>query len=229
MPNYVANVLKMKNIAKLPLFTEEDGKTYFDFNKIIPMPESLNIESGSRTEWAVVYYLTQRCVIPIGCLNDDDKKTAEAIVENMFSNNWLQEVYNRVQEWAYKASMDKKDELFSMGQTYVDNYKKYGAATWYNWCIDNWGTKWNALGSGACIDDDTVVFRTAWSAPTPVIEKLSEMYPDKDIVLKYADEDEGSNTGEITYRNGAVITGGEHENGSPIAYKTYNECWSMMP
>lgn len=83
----------------------------------------------------------------------------------MFSKNWLQEVYTRTQEWAYTAPESKKAEMFSMGQIYVDNYKKYGATTWYNWCIDNWGTKWNALGTGKWIDDDTITFKTAWSAP----------------------------------------------------------------
>lgn len=228
MPNYVANVLKMKDITKMPLFTEQDNKNYFDFNKIIPMPESLNVESGSRTEQAVIYYLTNRLVIPIGCLNPDDRKIADALVENMFSKNWLQEVYNRTQEWAYNAPMSKKDEMFSMGQIYVDNYKKYGAATWYNWCIDNWGTKWNALGTGKWIDEDTITFKTAWSAPLPVIEKLSEMYPDRDVIIKWADEDEGANTGEIVYRNGARIRGGENENRTEAAYAAYNDCWSQV-
>lgn len=228
MPNYVANVVKMKDITKMPLFTEQDNKNYFDFNKIIPMPESLNVESGSRTEMAVVYFLTDRCAIPIRCMNPDDKKIADALVENMFSENWLQEVYTRTQEWAYNAPESKKAEMFSMGQIYVDNYKKYGAATWYNWRIDNWGTKWNALGTGKWIDDDTITFKTAWSAPLPVMEKLSKMYPDRNVVIKWADEDEGSNTGEIVYRNGARVSGGENENRTEAAYAAYNDCWSQV-
>ena len=50
MPNHVKNVVKMEGITNLPLFVEEDGKICFDFNKIINMPESLNIESGSMTD-----------------------------------------------------------------------------------------------------------------------------------------------------------------------------------
>ena len=227
MPNYVANVVKMKGIAELPLFTEQDGKNYFDFNKIIPMPESLDVESGSRTEMAVVYFLTDHCAIPIRCLNPDDKEIADALVENMFSKNWLQEVYNRTQEWAYKTTATEKDKMFAMGQIYIDNYKKYGAATWYKWCVDNWGTKWNALG-GNKVDNDTVSFKTAWSAPLPIMEKLSEMYPDQDIVIKWADEDKGSNTGEVVYRNGAVIRGGANDNGTKAAYAAYSDCWSQV-
>lgn len=47
MPNHVANVIKMEGIKNLLLFSaDDDGKQYLDFNKLIPMPESLNIESG---------------------------------------------------------------------------------------------------------------------------------------------------------------------------------------
>lgn len=54
------------------------------------------------------------------------------------------------------------------------------------------------------------------------------MYPDRNIVIKWADEDEGCNTGEIVYCNGAIIRGGENKNGSKAAYKTYNDCWSQV-
>lgn len=226
MPNYVANTLKMKDITKLPLFTEQDGKKCFDFNKVIPMPEALNIESSSRAEWAIVYYLTKRCVIPVGCLMGDDKKIADATVHNQFSRNWLQEVYTRTQKWAYNAPESQKDKLFEDGKQYVDNYKQYGATSWYEWCIENWGTKWNA-GSNGQIDDDTIVFKTAWSMPEPVIMKLSQMYPDREIDIMFADEGRGSNTGHIVYQNGQVIRGGYNENGSEDALTAYNECWSM--
>lgn len=81
MPNHVKNVVKMEGITNLPLFVEEDGKRCFDFNKIILMPESLNIESGSMTDECAMYYLTEKCTIPVGCL-DAEKN------ENGKRNNW---------------------------------------------------------------------------------------------------------------------------------------------
>ena len=33
MPNYVKNIVKAEGICRLPLFSEENGKRYFDFNK----------------------------------------------------------------------------------------------------------------------------------------------------------------------------------------------------
>ena len=59
MPNHVRNKVKMTGIVNLPLFTTETDKytkeqfTFFDFNKLIPMPESLNIESGSSEDIAI--------------------------------------------------------------------------------------------------------------------------------------------------------------------------------
>ena len=59
MPNHVRNKVKMTGIAKLPIFTTatdeytKEPYTFFDFNKLIPMPESLNVESGSTEDVAI--------------------------------------------------------------------------------------------------------------------------------------------------------------------------------
>jgi len=59
MPNHVKNIVKMEGITKLPLFKTEYDEyekrdvVCFDFNKIIPMPESLNVESGSMETVAI--------------------------------------------------------------------------------------------------------------------------------------------------------------------------------
>ena len=54
MPNWVRNVLKMEGISSLPLYSEydaeqkkwHDSSEYFDFQKLIPMPEALNLTAG---------------------------------------------------------------------------------------------------------------------------------------------------------------------------------------
>ena len=48
------------------------------------------------------------------------------------------------------------------------------------------------------------LFRTtaAWSAPHPILQKLSEMYPDITFEHEWADEDIGANCGRKIYRNG---------------------------
>ena len=48
---------------------------------------------------------------------------------------------------------------------------------WYEWNLDNWGTKWNANGSEVMNGDRFIClsFNTAWSPPGPVIDALSTL------------------------------------------------------
>ena len=56
----------------------------------------------------------------------------------------------------------------------------------YDWCCNNWGTKWDAYKFGDKVtiedDDDSYVrmeFFTAWSPPQPILEKINEKFGDK--------------------------------------------------
>ncbi len=82
----------------------------------------------------------------------------------------------------------------------------YGKNNWYDWNRANWGTKWNSYGySFQYPENESLIFETAWSAPHPVIKKLSEMYPNIAIEHQWADEDIGYNCGERKYLGGNVI------------------------
>ena len=60
------------------------------------------------------------------------------------------------------------------------NKEKYGFATWYDFNVAKWGTKWEIGGNGdtAEIEDDglsfSASFESAWSPPTGVCEALVE-------------------------------------------------------
>ena len=59
---------------------------------------------------------------------------------------------------------------------------------WWDWRVQNWGTKWNSYDCEVIeMDDDQVeyTFSTAWSPPEGVIEKLREQYPDVSITAFY--------------------------------------------
>lgn len=75
------------------------------------------------------------------------------------------------------------------------------------WRIANWGTKWNSYGYTADtgFKDGKLTFLTAWSAPHPVLEKLSEMYPDIKFKHEWADEDISMNCGRYVYFDGERI------------------------
>lgn len=226
MPNHVMNVVKMKGIVNLPLFKMEDEVRCFDFNKIVPMPESLNVNCGSMTDESVVYYMTERCAIPISCLEEKKLKTVKKIISNVFykGDAEIRILFERTMSYAYKVSAYEQDKMYKMGQVYFDNYMKYGYTTWYDWRCNYWGTKWGAY-SNEQKDDDTITFQTAWSNPEPIMLKLSEMYPETVIEHWWADEDRGHNTGHRTYLGGEIVDGDYHGDSSEEAYETYAFCW----
>lgn len=97
----------------------------------------------------------------------------------------------------------------------------YGNNNWYDWSVANWHTKWNAYGFEDLEEhevDDQLRFETAWTAPHPILKKLSEMAPDLEITHRWADEDFGMNCGERGYKNGEITGEFQPEGGSVEAY-----------
>ena len=95
---------------------------------------------------------------------------------------------------------------------------KYGHDNWYDWALENWGTKWGFYDGGV-INDDSVYFMTAWATPYKAIQKLSEKFPSVTIKVQYADEDFGHNVGEYTFLNGIEIEINIPDGGSYDALK----------
>ena len=59
------------------------------------------------------------------------------------------------------------------------NLEKYGAANWYDFCVNRWGTKWDVeLYDSVEPDADgtslTMSFDSAWSPPIGIYEALME-------------------------------------------------------
>lgn len=71
-----------------------------------------------------------------------------------------------------------------------------GTLCWYEWHIENWGTKWDAYDS--VYTGDRLQFDTAWATPVKVWEALHAKFPDEHIEIEWADEDFGYNVGTIT-------------------------------
>ena len=60
---------------------------------------------------------------------------------------------------------------------------------WYDWRLENWGTKWDVYETGCDrIDANTLqlYFYTAWSPPFPVFDKLVDM--GFEVTARYLDE-----------------------------------------
>jgi hypothetical protein len=65
--------------------------------------------------------------------------------------------------------------------------KQHGYDNWYDWCCDNWDTKWNSSDAMLSEDGDGLEyeFQTAWGPPVKVIEAIREQYPDLTISAFY--------------------------------------------
>ena len=201
MPNYVKNILSFDGdqdqVSRLfSTIQGENGPV--DFDKLIPMPSELEIESGSRTAAGF-------------------KKYMEFVADTGFSTEM---------EPAYLTAHPEIDrEEWDLGKQAYQNIQKYGCPTWYEWRIQNWGTKWNA--SGAEVLDGRLSFLTAWNAPKQILEKLSQMFPSLTIRHVWADEDIGHNCGERTYKNGAVTQ--EHLPTGHEAIELGCDLWDIDP
>lgn len=204
MPNNVMNEIQFdcseERFVEIAKFIKPDGNYPLgcvDFNKLIPMPEALDIECGSRGDEGYAAYRT--------FVNDTCGMEYEA--------------KSRVEE-KYKAKFVNDPEIWELGKRYYENLRLYGAKTWYDWCWDHWDTKWNAYD---CSEVETfskyLLFNTAWSSVPSIVGALSRRYPDVTITYRWADEDIGSNVGMFVIKNGVVLDEYIPDDGSAAAFE----------
>ena len=112
--------------------------------------------------------------------------------------------------------------LESIGANELGN----GDLLWYEWRLDNWGTKWEAYDQ-MLIEENVLQFDTAWSMPEPIYIALSNKFPEIDFEVEWSDEDSSYNCGVGKYRNGEAKIN-EYEGGSKEAYEIYFKLHSGM-
>ena len=181
-----------------------------DFNKIIPMPESLNIEAGSRTERGLKAYKDFIYVYTFAGTEQKDLLNIPKEKEEIF----------------LRTRQDIRRDEWELGKTAFQNEQKYGAATWYEWARSSWGTKWSAYNAEIG-EDNTIMFNTAWSRAMPVIQKLSENFPDLYFEYCWADEDFGVNVGMAEFENGEITFDEFYNAHSRDAYELAAELWNL--
>jgi len=55
---------------------------------------------------------------------------------------------------------------------------KYGSDNWYDWCINNWGTKWDISPYGVEVDERGVLqgsFDSPWGPPIQAYQQLEQL------------------------------------------------------
>lgn len=187
MPNHVMSEIVFygdnDDIKKVMSIIGGDEECSIDFNRIIPMPDELNVEDGSGLYEAMDVYLT---------LVNPDVVTWHRGLEKLDDCDFteIMRQYRRVAKYTYgnvtmtasevDAMVERLtdnndfDAVINRGRQGINNLMKYGAVSWYDWRCSHWGTKWNAYEQDT-IDDDSIKFCTAWSMPEPIYRKLAEI------------------------------------------------------
>lgn len=225
MPNWVINKVKFSSRGKEiidKITSTNNDEEYVDFNKIIPMPKTLNITSGGNDRDAMQYALLKMDTSQLKQTIEKLKETSTSFYGNYFEKIYsckkytLEELEKVAKEFEEKLNSGKQDRfnevdykelgvnnLEDLGNVYINNILQYGADSWYDWCCENWGTKWNTSDT-YIIDDNEIEFSTAWSCPVNIFKELSKQFSGVEIAVDFADEDIGSNCGKITFLNGEM-------------------------
>lgn len=216
MPNHVKNVITVNNGTPKQrlafICSVINSKGFFDFNRLVCRPKSLEISSGGQTALFAG-------ALSLGKLG---KKT-------------LAKLRQELTEKTYRKELRE-------AKAYISNFEKYGFGTWYDWSLENWGTKWNAYSQEMPVQkrksriqrgyrhrpthirayekrlykkqlknyiynggDLVISFDTAWCIPEQIYHAMATRFPHLDIEIKYADEDWGSNCGHLQAKDGVLL------------------------
>lgn len=230
MANDVSVIIKVKeNIEEFKkALINEEGQV--DFNLVIPQPKELNISSGSYSydknldSKVRLETLDKGCLAYIECLLQDrlepilrsvyndtisQQKFTEVVLDESLNNPYfdrtgLEDFFNTY-ESEEESEKFVKDCMTTMIKGYF-NLNRFGTIDWYDWSIQNWGTKWNAQdteiverNSERTGKELVIYFITAWSYPMEVLAKLGEKF---NFTVTWADELISDNAGVATAKDG---------------------------
>lgn len=189
MPNWVNNTLTIDD-KYLNKVINADNKV--DFGLIVPMPKDLEIEDSSRKETAIYYYMSHRDNLYFDAVvtDPDFKKVCDvysryAILDkNANEKTIAKDMQERMNKWSNRISgrdneQTERDEVYELGKRLVYNAVHYNAMTWYDWCNDNWGCKWNASYTEieSLNNNQSIVrFNTPWYTPVNYLHTLCEQF-----------------------------------------------------
>ena len=180
MPNWITNKVEAPREVLESLLNAE-GR--IDFNTIIPFMGTFDWNG-------------------IDCAAEE---VAEVITAQPLNDHPLIASLQRDSRTKVNA-LKLSDEGFEQFVQMLRNKRQHGYFHSMDFARDQWGTKWNACNQAVNLDAQEFEFETAWSCPRPIYKALSAKFPDATIIVRFADEDIGSNCGTIAWKGGEVST-----------------------
>lgn len=230
MPNWCVNQVDISGdeaeVARLVEFVKGDGDSdaqVFDFAKIVPPPDSKfyaineeqnHFQCGCKDEWTALTDLPK--VETLRYVDGKEVKEMDYPHERMVNGKPI--VRKEPEDTSsFRGSLDYQfggtelcpDHLVPRNTNHPD--------WWYNWNVENWGSKWNCgeVWNDRADDDNktdgrtSYNFDTAWSPAEAVIAALAKQFPALTIAHRYCEGGMGF-AGEIVYRNGEVVDVSEY-------------------
>jgi hypothetical protein len=161
------------------------------------------------------------------------KEDVQAFVDNVRGK---EEFDTKGYDFDFNHFIPQPENIFrdNIGPIKKEELNSKGIPNWYDWNNANWGTKWNA----SCDDyydywgtfDDSVTYnlRTAWAFPSPVINKMIEMYPNLDFYITGEEESQEYgvfiDSSENIWREEEPILVDEHNN-KEVYYDVDEDLW----
>ena len=162
MPNWCENRVDFSGSAEdiealKPLIGTDEQP--ISFQKIKPMPQNLEIESGSSEIGYEVMY---------------------GDVQKVLSYRWVQEAGITSQEELIGYLEKQHPAYLKRAEQYKSNLDRYGHKTWYGWRIEHWGTKWDLDPTSIQVVNDSagdysLVFYTAWAPPEGIYAAIQDL------------------------------------------------------
>jgi len=81
---------------------------------------------------------------------------------------------------AGRVGSDLDAEQIKLEEDTKRNLETHGYANWYDYCVNEWGTKWDVGGDGdmATLDGPNAIrmnFDSAWAPPVPAMQKFQDL------------------------------------------------------
>ena len=191
-----------------------DGSV-FSFDAVLPMPQELNVASGSLADMAY---------------RAAEDASARSWLEH---HSWPQEGLSADLSYLLDGEADPRsyEDALALGALLRENEEKYGARDWSGWRTEHWGSEWDAVYTEAAPIPGGMQFsfETPWRAPVPVLWRLAELFPDLTLSGLWAGEARGKSAGGWSHLPGQPFALGVMEEDSPAAKAFAALLWEGDP